>query len=86
MSSKKSLQRDRGSNVIQCFTPTRIQAVTANVAWSPLVTDVAFSVPTNCTYKINDGALSGTLLQGAIRAIREGSTYTFNTSMSIEVM
>lgn len=83
---KRQLQQDRGGAPIQGFAPARIQAVTANVAWVPQTRDVAFSVPTNCTYKIGEGALSGSLVQGAIRVILAGNTYTFNTSMNIEVM
>lgn len=85
-SSKKTMQKDSGGYNIQGFAPTRVEEVTADAAWTPGTDDVAFAVPEDCTYKIGGEATSGTLIAGAIRVVVGNQTYTFDTTMNIEVM
>jgi hypothetical protein len=75
-----------GGESAQVFTPSRIVAITATVAWIPIIGDVAFCVPVDCTYKINAVDLSGSLVSGSIRGVDPDYYYTFDTSMNIEVM
>lgn len=76
---------DKNLKAIQGFAPQRIEAVTASVAWTPDDGDVAFCVPSDCTYTIDGTGASGSLEAREIRVVREGQTYTFDTTMNIEV-
>lgn len=80
-----SLEGDNNGKVIQGFAPGRAQSVTLAVPWVPTSGDVAFCTSVNCTYTLNAGS-SMSLLAGAVRVIRRGYTYTFDTTMIIEVM
>jgi len=80
------LEGDGGGEVMQGFAPSRGQAVLADTEWTPEATDNAFAVPQDCTYLINDTGLDMILLAGAIRVMKNGTTYTFDTAMTIEVM
>jgi len=80
------LKSDANGNIMQGFTPTRAQSITATSEWTPTVVDRAFCVPEDCTYVVNGAGSSMTLLAGAIRVIRSGYTYTLDTTMVIEVM
>ena len=79
------LPRDNSTEVTQVFTPNRVVQVTAGVAWTPDIDDVAFCVSRDCSYQIDSGS-SVDILQGSIRGIIQGNTYTFNTTQYIEVM
>ena len=81
-----NLKGDDNGNVLQSFAPDRAEDVVAATPWVPTKGDVAFAVPTSCTYTINGAGSSMTLQPGAIRALREEYTYTFDTTMTIEVM
>lgn len=80
------LVEDGYLNKIQGFAPRKIVAVSADTEWSPDNGDRAFCVSADCTYLINDTGLPGNLIDREIRVIYPGQTYTFNTSMNIEVM
>ncbi len=82
----RELVKDNNTSGIQGFAPTRIQAVTGSAEWTPSATDLAFCVPADCTYTINNTGSSGTLKAGAIRVIPIGQTYTFSATFNIEVM
>ena len=85
--SERSLVNDIDqARSVNAFAPKRIQAVTADTEWTPGEQDLAFCVSADCTYKINDTGSSGTLFAGAVRVIQVGLSYTFDTTMNIEVM
>jgi len=71
--------------VVQVFTPRRVESVEADTAWTPLKKDIAYAVSADCTVKISGGTATA-LLQGTIRGIVEGATYTFSATQTIEVM
>ena len=79
-----NLITDELSEAVQGFAPKTIVAVSAGVAWDASGY-LAFCVPTDCTYTIDGAGSSGSLREGDIRVIREGQTYTFDSSMNIEV-
>lgn len=79
-------QEDRKGNVIQGFAPVDVVTVTQSVAWTPPEGVVAYCVPVDCTYTIGNSETPATLLQGTVRVIIPNKTYTFDTTMNIEVM
>ena len=79
------LIRDPSNKTIQVFAPRRMQSVTATVAWTPGDDDVAFAVTADCTYSISGGT-AVTILEGTVRGIVRGKTYTFSVTQSLEVM
>jgi hypothetical protein len=85
MAPRGKLRQDTANKVIQAFAPTRIESVTTS-EWTPDSQDRAFRVPVDCTYTINGSGDSGSLLAGSITGIAPDQTYTFSTSMNIEVM
>lgn len=80
-----NLKTDANGNIMQGFAPTRPLAVVGGVNAVFTTVDVAFAVPLDCTYTINGGTAM-TLLAGAIRVMRKGYVYNFDTSMTLEVM
>jgi pantoate kinase len=80
-----NLKADKNGNIIGEFATTRPLAVTSVADAAFTSVDIAFCVPTGCTYTINGGTAM-TLLAGAVRAIRSGYVYRFDTSMTLEVM
>lgn len=80
------LSLDPNGNPVQGLATRRIEAITADTEWTPEDNDSAFCVPEDCTYQVNDTGSAGTILAGSIRAIVKGQTYTFDTTMNIEVM
>ena len=81
-----NLKTDANGNVMQGFAPTQAVAITATTLWNPTSVMVAFCVPVDCTYVVNGAGSSMTLLAGAIRVMRSGYTYTFDTTMLLEIM
>lgn len=84
--SRERLVLDKKNDSVQIFTPKAIVTVTQDVAWTPTAGTIGFCVPEACTYQINGAGASGTLAAGDPRGVREGNTYTFDTTMDIEVM
>lgn len=82
---KQLIQDIKGSKV-QVFAPSKIVAVTATVAWTPTMGDIAFCSPVDNTYTINGAGDAATIGAGSIRGIRRSTTYTFSVSCNIEVM
>jgi len=83
------LPKDGNNKSAQVFSPYDIVAITATVAWTPPTNAVAFCPSDDCTYIITQDGVdseSGTLTAGMIRGVVTGLTYTFDTTMSLEVM
>ena len=84
------MRDSRRGTKIQGFAPRKIVTITATVAWTPDVNDEAFRVGVSCTYvNSSDGAgHSANLLAGSITVLPAipDRTYTFDTTMEIEVM
>jgi hypothetical protein len=80
------LVTDEKFRSVQVFAPKRMDSVTQAIAWEPSSRDIAFCVPSDCTYQIDGAGSSGSLSAGDIRGIVAGQTYTFDTTMVLEVM
>jgi len=80
-----SLTVDGGAHAVQVFTPSRVQAVTEDVAWTPTDADIAFRNPEDISYAINGGT-EVFLTAGSITGIKSLTTYTFSATSNIEVM
>lgn len=84
------LREDQNGGKIQGFAPHSIVTITATSAWTPSgVNHRAFRVPVACNYynsETGSGHETG-LLAGSITVInRAVESYTFDTTMEIEVM
>jgi len=79
------LPRDASNIPMQSFAPCRVESVTSGVAWTPDTDDRAFAVTEYVSYSI-DGGTSVPLVEGSIRGIVPGQTYTFSADTDIEVM
>jgi len=83
------IQKDPLGQAIQGFAPKKIVAITATSAWTPSAYDIAFRVGQSCNYYMasTGSGNSAALSAGAITVINKlAGTYTFDTTMKIEVM
>lgn len=82
----EDLRDDSNGHRLQCFVPNKFVEITAASEWTPEGDDLVFSVPEDCTYIMTGETVNASLIGGALRAIKKGAKYTFDTTMVIEVM
>lgn len=81
-----ALRKNENYNIIEGFATKKLVDVTLAVEWTPDAADVKFRVPAACTYKLNASSNSATLVANAEVVILPGNEFTFDTTMTIEVM
>lgn len=84
-----NLSADKNGTIVQGFCPKKIITITSGVAWEPDENDLAFRVSRFVSYYIDSASThSASLFGGAVTIICHDaiSSYTFDTTMEIEVM
>lgn len=83
------LREDTNGGKIQGFAPKEIVTITATAAWTPSPnSDRAFRVNVACNYFMGtDSDHEAGLVAGSITVINKAvASYTFDTTMELEVM
>jgi hypothetical protein len=84
----EGLRENTNGGMIQGFAPGEIVEITGASQWTPSRQHRAFRVGVACNYFMNGvSAREATLVAGSITVIGKAvATYTFDTTMELEVM
>lgn len=80
-----AMRIDERAKPVPVFAPRTVRDITLNTDVTFTVTDIAFRVSEDVDYTI-DGGSTATLIAGSVTGVLSTLTYSFASTISIEVM